>query len=198
LVLIVTNSSDPTADFFIANLRANKQPYFRFDTDKFLTSYGIQYSHSKRRSCVSLTNTNTSEKVLSDDVSGIWYRRPVDPQLNIDDAKDELGRQLSQEARCEYEWILRSLDGVKWVSRPERLRFAEDRLVQLRIAADVGFSVPDTIITNSESEARQFLSLHPRVCNKPLLIGQMEIGEDLYLYYNSMVSEKDNDPSSTL
>ena len=193
MVLIVTNSHDPTADFLLANFREHGQPYFRFDTDKFVASHRITYSFTSKTNSFSLANKDTHEEVASSEISGVWYRRPADPVVEIDDANEDLRLQVAQEARYQYEWILRSLEGAAWVSKPERLRFAEDRLVQLRAARDVGFSIPETIITNSQKEASQFIGSHQRVCHKPLLMGQLEIGGQLFLYHTTLVSDQDQD-----
>lgn len=45
-----------------------------------------------------------------------------------------------------------------WVNRPSRVRTAENKLVQLNLAKQVGLLVPPTIVTNDAGAVRDFVS----------------------------------------
>jgi glutathione synthase/RimK-type ligase-like ATP-grasp enzyme len=47
--------------------------------------------------------------------------------------------------------------GPTWVSEPTNIRAAEEKAHQLREARSVGFSVPETLLTNDSDEARAFV-----------------------------------------
>ena len=193
LILIVTNSQDATADYFCNYLKLSNEPYFRFDTDLFLKHYKIVYKHCLSDSSFDIFEQKSKIHFDSTKVTGIWYRRPVLPCISIEDQNKEVQRQLAFEARTQYEYILRTLDDAIWVSLPERLRLAEDRLMQLRYAESCGFSVPDTIISNRRDVIDEFLLKHERVCVKPIYIGQMILNDGLRLFYTSIISRTDID-----
>ena len=43
------------------------------------------------------------------------------------------------------------------MSHPDKLRIAEYKPLQLQVALQLGFQIPDTLITNSVIEAQDFL-----------------------------------------
>lgn len=140
----------------------------------------------------------SGHSISSEEISGVWYRRPVLPVLEIVDAPSDVSRQLALEARVQYESVLRTLNQSVWVSLPERLRVAEDRVAQLRAAQSCGFRVPDTIIANSPDCVREFLSRHGYACMKPILLGQMLMQDGLKIYYTSLVSAEDSEVLSRI
>jgi hypothetical protein len=51
------------------------------------------------------------------------------------------------EAREALLGVWRTLDAV-WVNHPDRNRVAESKLSQLRVAPELGFEAPDTLVSN--------------------------------------------------
>ncbi len=69
-------------------------------------------------------------------------------------------RQFAErEAQEALTGLWQSLD-CYWVSRPHRIVEASSKAAQLCWAKEVGFDVPDTIMTNDPLEARQFYEKH--------------------------------------
>ena len=89
----------------------------------------------------------------------IWFRRWNHPQ--------RAGRELTEEAHREVVdascastlmGALRNEFGGRWVSHPDATRRAENKLIQLRAAADAGFVVPRTLVSQDPAEIRRFCS----------------------------------------
>lgn len=53
-----------------------------------------------------------------------------------------------------------------WMDPPQRLREAEGKLRQLQIAAEVGFTIPETLVTNDWEQVDQFLGRSPSLAAK--------------------------------
>ena len=56
----------------------------------------------------------------------------------------------------------------RWLNSPSRIQFAENKLLQLRTAINLGFDVPRTLVTNSFEEARRFVGAAGPKIAKPL------------------------------
>jgi glutathione synthase/RimK-type ligase-like ATP-grasp enzyme len=90
----------------------------------------------------------------SSQVRGVWWRRPLLPKwtgLATAEA-DAAGDQWQAFAEG-----LASVRGPRWLSDPLSIRRAEDKALQLATAAQVGFRVPETTITNDLVRAHEFI-----------------------------------------
>lgn len=58
--------------------------------------------------------------------------------------------------------------GARFVNNPVTRQPADEKLLQLRAARDVGFLCPPTLATSDRDEALAFLAEHPKVIMKPL------------------------------
>ncbi|MDR2408101.1 MAG: hypothetical protein LBE13_08325 [Bacteroidales bacterium] len=100
MILIVTNSQDKTIDYF---LKVVSKKHFRFNTDNFLIDYDFSkgwYIRNKR------DNILLNHKKIS----GIYYRRPVLPFVDIQNINDDLLKQLQNEAYDIYDSFINSID----------------------------------------------------------------------------------------
>lgn len=101
--------------------------------------------------------------VCGSEISGIWWRRPRSSDLH------KL-TPLQQYMRIEGEVVIRSLQDLivdtTWVSDPEATLMAGRKPVQLSVAKSIGFSIPETCISNDISSVMEFISKSDR----PLII----------------------------
>lgn len=99
---------------------------------------------------------------------GIWYRRPelITPEL--------LGMQGPKAAyaagalRQLNALLLTYAPAATWISDYYALRRSYNKTLQLELAARLGFTVPDTVITSSAARARAFVERYPAVIVKPI------------------------------
>jgi glutathione synthase/RimK-type ligase-like ATP-grasp enzyme len=182
MILIVTNTEDKTADYLLSNL-ANVG--FRFNTDKFLCNY--EYDFCQEWYILDKTNNSI---VNSNNISGIYYRRPVLPYLNINDINNDLFGQLQNEAYEIYDSFINSID-TKYLNTKYNIIRAENKIIQMKMAKDIGFSVPATIITNNEILLNKYLHLSKKYCIKPLHLGYFELNDNKYIPYTAIIGEQD-------
>ncbi len=183
MILIITNSEDKTVDYLNSRLNV---PSFRFDTDNFITDYEIKYTLDN----FTIKNKVNQCRINNNELSGILYRRPVNPKVNIEN-NQTLSDELAIEARLFYEYSINNLN-VKWMSHPNNTRIAEDKILQLKTAKTIGFNVPDTIITNSHNELVSFIQNDKPYCIKPLYLGVHEINGNNFIPYNSKLEKSDD------
>jgi hypothetical protein len=93
---------------------------------------------------------------------GIWLRRPQWPVITPE-VTDPLDRQLAvRESVASAGGLWRLLES-RCVSAPDALQAARWKLPQLQLAAQLGFSVPETIVTTNLAAAQRFAAAGPTV-----------------------------------
>ncbi|GIG63695.1 ATP-grasp ribosomal peptide maturase [Longispora fulva] len=109
---------------------------------------------------------NGGPRLALEDVTAVYYRRPSDFTMPDGMSGPELGFARSQ-ARVGVGGVLASLP-VKWINHPGALADVEYKPRQLAAAADVGFIVPPTLITNDAAAVREFAEATGDLVVKPL------------------------------
>jgi MvdC family ATP-grasp ribosomal peptide maturase len=120
--------------------------------------------------------------------------------------------ELSQELAPKYREAciresLATLDGfwdslkeARWVDNLERINTAHNKLRQLRVASEVGFVIPQTLVTNKAESAREFFhQVNGKMVSKLLtaLSRSMEANSSFFLY-TSTVKEEDLQDAESL
>ena len=145
-ILIITNKKDYTTDFAIRRLHERKINFFRLNTEDFPLKYSSSINISNKKFYIELKSNKVS--LNFEEIKGIWYRRPVKPQLSeitlSSDDKEFAIRESSE--FLNNLWTI--LDNKNWVSNPNSLRMAERKVFQLKKAIEVGFDIPATSISN--------------------------------------------------
>ncbi len=143
----MTNEQDVGADFLIRELNEREVRVVRLNTER-----GPDWK-------LTLSPTDgwwlsRGERALrSDECVGVWWRRPEVPvDAATGPARDVIGDQWRA-----FIAALAVAKGPTWVSEPTNIRAAEEKARQLREARSVGFSVPETLLTNDSDEARTFV-----------------------------------------
>lgn len=172
MLLIVSNSTDATVEFAEQSFAARKLRYWRLDTDRYPQATRL----TLRPGAALLTSKDFNIDLTG--VRAVWWRRPIPPRIVAGD--QAVDRWASEEARLALDGALRSMD-AHWVNHPDNNRVAQDKIGQLQRAADIGFAVPDWIVTNDAANARAFTELHPGgMVAKPLGAGQLGDGRTLW------------------
>jgi glutathione synthase/RimK-type ligase-like ATP-grasp enzyme len=150
-VLIATEIDDLHADAVIRVLHERGAKVFRFHPEDVPTRCLITVTPSP--SGIDFTIRNAHHAVSSYDVVAAWFRRPgqVKPAEHSPDVDEYVRLQASDAVRAVYS----ALEG-RWLSSPDAIRVAEDKMTQLRRAAEWGLRVPHTCMSNDPEEVRKF------------------------------------------
>jgi glutathione synthase/RimK-type ligase-like ATP-grasp enzyme len=122
-------------------------------------------SHSDVRSRTLLAGVPISE------FSTIWYRRARSPLRGIEHYEPNEREFIENECRGLMNAISYFSDpDTRWVSRPDSTYRACDKVHQLRVAAQAGFRVPRTLVTQSKAQVISFWEACERnIIVKPLV-----------------------------
>lgn len=183
-ILAITSHPDPHVDMVSEHasrdiivldpyqLLDNKELTYVFKKDRFVAEY---------------------EEVIFENVHSVWYRKPIIPK------PEELG--MEPEYR-EYAWQsyrdhVRALYGLYrdklWVSDYWNIIRGNNKLYQMEIANLLGLHIPQTVVTNSEQKAVDFVRAHRTSVVKPLTPAIIDLGEETYAFYTTLVTTKDLD-----
>jgi len=191
MILIVTNRRDFTADYVVLELNQRGLEYTRLNTEDFPTIVSLSMFESS--SSGTQLELSVQDRLLDlSDVKSVWFRRPVLPQPDPG-LRESYSRTLVEKESIEaIEGLWRILD-CNWVSRPDAIRRAESKPLQLHLATKLGFCIPDTLVTNDPEQASDFVNSRDDVICKPLRCGQVEVHDTLKLIYTNELSREDKD-----
>ena len=97
----------------------------------------------------------------------VWLRRPLSPFIREGATHpDDFSVVLNQcKAFHTAFWHVVAPEAV-WINTLHSSRLASQKPIQLQKARELGFQIPDTLITNSFDEANEFVSKHPHTVLK--------------------------------
>jgi hypothetical protein len=186
MLLIITNSTDTTADHLAAKLVRSGVPFVRFDTDECLGALRLDYRAAAPRLHLD------GVAYAPGDFSNVWYRRPERLRLP-NPAKSPEAEFTLDEWSAALEGFFAHIDVGRWVNHPAREAVASHKLHQLTRAVEIGFTIPDTLVTQDPVELREFFVLHGgRVIAKPMASGHVDRkgdGADSIIFTNRLRAE---------
>ncbi len=123
-------------------------------------------------------------------VGSVWYRRPGN--LNLpEELTPKEAEWLRGESSALINGIYANTDAL-WVSEPHNIRRAELKLLQLRLARELGFRIPEYIVTNDPDRARSFVAAHPDgVIIKGLWMPMIVTEDQAGMLYTHLVTPED-------
>ncbi len=158
-ILIVTDSKEPNVARVTQHLDAAHHQYVRVDVDKFLQGSRVTFRETKG-ACSWVLRINGGD-VSDKDICSVWHRRPSSPKAS--ESIHPLYREFVENETAKFFWGLwTSLDiDFFWMNHPRATRLLEfNKLYQMKIASDVGLPTPETLVTNSPSDAVSFIDAH--------------------------------------
>jgi glutathione synthase/RimK-type ligase-like ATP-grasp enzyme len=146
---------------------------FRFNTEDYPSRIGLFFDPARPESAELIIDGRT---ISLGGARGLWIRRPQWPQP-VAEVTDPFDRVLvSQEAIAAMGGVWRALRD-RCVSPPDVMQAARWKVAQLRVAHDLGFLVPATVITNDPGRAAAFVTGGETVI-KAVAEGRVRVGDE--------------------
>jgi hypothetical protein len=128
-----------------------------------------------------------------DEVDVLWHRRVGSPILTSPMAESD--REFAaREAKIYLDGLLASVSARAFaVNDHLKARVAENKLVQLQVAHEVGLTVPETLVSNDPQQIRRFVALHEGrgVIFKPFKPATWVSDNRAVTIYTSRISARD-------
>ena len=157
-ILILTEPKDVHADLVEAKLRARGERVVRFDWADFpaRASLSVAWSGRDRQVVLRLDGARIDLRGCK---SG-WLRRPGKPRVNGDIEARFLRDYVEEECLRVIQDTCNALD-TRWLPGTfAALRRADNKQLQLGLAAELGFEIPPTLITSDPEEFLAFYRRH--------------------------------------
>ncbi len=194
-VLINAGTHDTHAKAVVWGLRRKGTTVFHLASDRFCqtTAFSIRVGAAQSGATLAIDG----ETVALDQLSAVWHRRPFEALQNagVQPEDEVFARGESQLMR---EGLYRSLELVPAVNPLDALVRAENKIHQLKHAAELGFQLPATLISGSPEDVRGFLAQHAECIYKPLRGHVWKSDSARRATYTAKVSEADLPADSLL
>lgn len=182
MILVITTKKDYTADFVLEKLNKRGILFKRLNCEDLIQ---IPYKFSAGLD-------STFEVFGQATLTSVWFRRTqLATIINSD-------KYTTQAIINDVQALLRNLfclfPHAKWLSDPVWVHRAENKLYQLRIAQKIGFSIPDTLVSNSHNEVDSFFFKHPTgIIIKPIHFSRIFEGDSTAIIYTNEVTKVELD-----
>lgn len=182
MILIISHKDDFTTDYIVNKLNERKVKYLRFNTDDI---------EQKHRLTFEISDSNIKASIDGyESFNSAWFRRTKSPLIGLESI-------IEQEVfRNDYSAFLKSfwkIIGVKkWLSNPEKISIAENKLAQLKMATEIGLNVPNTQISNKIESVNEFINHNKKnVIVKPFFSGRLSDGHEQKLIFTNELNLDD-------
>jgi len=163
-ILIITSSFDKTVDYLIENFSNVK--FIRLNIDE-LDKYKISIINSPKY-IVSLKNSEYTIDNLFEIIHSVYYRKLFLPSL--ENYNNKYHTYMQKEI---YSFIVGLVDSFqgKVLTAPSILRKVENKIFQLKVSTDLGFLLPNSLISNDNNQVNKFNT--SKTIAKPLATGKL-------------------------
>lgn len=158
MILILTEPKDIHADRVEAKLRRRGEPLLRFDWSEFPSQASLSVRFRGRDKQV-LLRAGGREVDLRE-VKSAWLRRPTRPVVPPEIADRLLRTYAEEECYQVIQDTWNALDTAWLPGTIAAIRRADNKQLQLGLAAELGFDIPPTLITNDPDEFLDFYRQH--------------------------------------
>lgn len=190
VVLMLTHSGDFfTVDRVAEALLGRGARPFRLNTDLFPLE--IKLSAKLTPDAAQNLIQDGDSTLNADQVRAVWARKIWTPKMD-EKLDSQFHEMCIRESLAAMYGFLDCFQSARWVNDPQRGQAAENKLGQLRVAKEVGLSIPRTLVTNDQQQARAFFNeFGGRVVAKLLRPLSVSMGQAPLFVYTSEVKEED-------
>ena len=129
MLLIITSIEDVTADLVVERLEKEKISFLRFNTEEYPLSSEISVDINDASFSGILKIANT--EVSFHDINTVWFRKPGAWGISPEITKAEAQCFAIKESEALMSGLYASLDHAFWVSRPDVIKRANNKIFQV-------------------------------------------------------------------
>ncbi|GGO81072.1 ATP-grasp ribosomal peptide maturase [Nonomuraea cavernae] len=194
-VMVITSAEDITANLVIEALIERDVRVARVDPAEIgdALSFGARMGAGREKWAGRLRTP--SRDIELDDVRAVYYRRPTPFSARFAHLPVREAEFAAVEARHGLGGLLEDLYGAAYVNHPAAINRADFKPAQLRMAAQLGLAVPETLITNDVSQARKFAAEHGPIVYKSFRGVPREPADRVAAIWTQRVAEHELDDS---
>ena len=190
MVLIITNKEDVHPTPVIEQLDARHVPVFRLNTEALLTDYQFCWQCNAENIDFRIKNIHTGLEVIGSDIVAVWERRPEIPSELPFQNVPEINKHNLEEAHGFLSFLRYYIKDIFSIGSIVNDRFVGTKMLQLKVARDIGLLTPDTCFSNRKDDIVKFASHHEHIVLKRIENDNIwdEENEREYVFYTRKVA----------
>lgn len=157
MILIVSKPEDIHAKAVLDELARCGATAQILDLSRFPTQLQLSLGYGPTAGVDFRLESPSGECLDFSSVKAVWWRRPQHFELP-ERIADPAHRQFAySESHAAFAGLWNSLDAF-WINPLNNDAAAHHKVFQLTVAQELGFTIPQTLVTNHPAEARQFIA----------------------------------------
>ncbi|GHV66141.1 hypothetical protein FACS1894199_08950 [Bacteroidia bacterium] len=193
MILIITNKEDAHPTPVIEYLSGKQfsfasSPIFRLNTEALLTDYQFNWGCNDAGIDFYIKNVETGLELRGHEVTAVWERRPEVPTQLLVDNLPEINKHNLEEGRGFLSFLCYYLKDVFSIGSVVYDRVSASKMLQLKVAKELGMKVPATCFSNRKADVLAFAQDFEYVLLKPISNGNIWLGKEYeYVFYAQKV-----------
>lgn len=168
MVLIFTNKEDSHPNLVLDHLESMGVPVFRFNTEALLTDYEFSW-WADCFGCDFLVRCKaTGLTVKGSEITAVWDRRPEKPSELPVKGTEQIDRHNLAEALGFFRFLRYYLKDVPSLGSIVNDIPADSKMLQMKVAREVGLTVPKTCFSNSKHHVVNHMAGVGELALKPI------------------------------
>lgn len=153
MILIISNKLDLSIDFVTRELNRRNVQFLRINSEDLpFSSWSVYFPEFRFE--IPLGDGNQYN--IGSEVKSVLLRRPGKPFEWQEEVDEEVA------SFCVNQWSaflrgLSALSNVRWINDPTADSKASNKILQLKVASDLGFNIPSTCISSNPVACREFV-----------------------------------------
>lgn len=185
-VLLITNKEDITTDFVVKRLKEQYVSFYRLNTEEISRSVFITLDFKTEK--FELYDRILEEQHDLNDFQAVYFRRPQLTDYSDSDLSEGEQEFLKRENSYLLEGIYEILEKAFWLNKVRNIRRAENKIYQQILAKEIGFRIPEGMITNEYIEFCRFAEGRETII-KPIKSGQIDDKNTPKIVYTSKLKD---------
>jgi glutathione synthase/RimK-type ligase-like ATP-grasp enzyme len=177
-ILIISNEHDVHLTSVIERLEKWGFSVFRLNTENLFSKYKTHITYKNNKIVGSILNNVSGDIINIEEIKTIWERRPMEPMNTYSPIDEKYMDTIRVEQNSFYRQFRHSLNHCNWIGNPLSDLRASSKILQKRIAQEVGFNIPKSIITNDFDQLKLFIEGGKDYIVKPLKADSFQVDED--------------------
>lgn len=189
MILIITNKEDVHPTPVIERLAERGIPFFRLNTESLLTDYEFSWWNDSLGCDFYIKCILNGMEVRGSEITAIWDRRPEQPKELLIKSTQGIDKHNLAEALGFLVFLRYYLKDIPSIGSITGDRPASSKMLQYRIAHQVGFSLPESRYSNSRRAIIGLAEKFPYLLLKPIESNDVwdENNMQDYVFYSQKV-----------